>query len=51
MGLFKEDRWKVLFPDAETVAKGRFSTPKDDPTANGGFRRYGAGKLSQIMMM
>lgn len=51
MGMYAEEQWKTLFPDAESLAKGTWSSAKDYPTMAGGFRRYGAGKLCEIMMM
>lgn len=35
----------------EAVAKGSWSSAKEDPSFRGGFRRYGASKLCLIMMM
>ncbi|OBR10845.1 putative Short-chain dehydrogenase [Colletotrichum higginsianum IMI 349063] len=51
MGAYKEDQWKTIFHDADSLAKGTWSPTKDYPTMEGGFRRYGAGKLCEIMMM
>jgi hypothetical protein len=51
---FKDAKWKTFFPDGtgtEAVAKGTWSTTQDDPLWHGGFRRYAASKLCQIMMM
>jgi hypothetical protein len=51
MGLFKDVESKTLFHDTEGLAKGTWSSSKDDPTLLGGFRRYAAGKLCEVMMM
>lgn len=47
-----DERWHTIFHDsAEPIAKGAWSTAKDDPSFRGGYRRYGAAKLCQVMMM
>ncbi len=51
MGVYKDEKWKILFHDTESLAKGTFSSLKEDPTALAGMRRYGAGKLCEVMMM
>lgn len=44
-------QWATLFHDADSLARGTWSSSKEYPTMHGGFRRYGAGKLCEIMMM
>ena len=51
MGAYIGDQWKTIFHDAESLAKGTWSSTKDFPSMEGGFRRYGAGKLCEVMMM
>ncbi|KAK8008210.1 hypothetical protein PG991_010761 [Apiospora marii] len=51
-GQFADPKWKVIIQDGtEAVAKGTWSTTKDDPSWCAGFRRYGAAKLCELMMM
>lgn len=42
-----------MFSDGltEHVARGTWSTTKDDPSWHAGFRRYAASKLCTMMMM
>lgn len=51
MGAYTEQQWKTIFHDADSLAKGTWSPAKDYPTTAGGYRRYAAGKLCEIMMM
>lgn len=51
MGAYVGDQWKTIFLDAESLAKGTWSSTKDFPSMEGGFRRYGASKLCEVMMM
>lgn len=50
---FGEDRWLQFMRDGGSgpVARGTWSTSKEDPSYRGGFRRYGASKFCQVMMM
>ncbi|KAH7022868.1 hypothetical protein EDB80DRAFT_769768 [Ilyonectria destructans] len=41
----------TLFPSAEELAKGTWSTPEDGDGWWTGFRRYGASKLCAVMLM
>ncbi|TLS23579.1 uncharacterized protein PpBr36_06580 [Pyricularia pennisetigena] len=50
-GFFKGEQWRQLHPNTEAVAKGTFSKPESLPAGGHGFRRYGASKLCQIMMV
>lgn len=51
-GQYKGDKWKTIFHDStESIAKGTWSTTKEDPSLRGGYRRYGAAKLCQVMMI
>lgn len=51
-GQFTDKKWKVIIQDStEPVARGRWSTTEDDPSWCAGFRRYGAAKLCELMMM
>ncbi len=44
-------KWKPLFTETEALARGKWSTPQDDPGFHNAYRRYGASKLCQIMFM
>ncbi|KAI1312959.1 putative short-chain dehydrogenase [Xylaria venustula] len=51
-GQYLEEKWHTIFHDStEPIAKGTWSTTKEDPSFKGGFRRYGASKLCQAMMI
>ncbi|KAL6904416.1 hypothetical protein GGI43DRAFT_319564 [Trichoderma evansii] len=50
LGAYKDTRFPTLFPGAETLAKGQWSNPEEDPGFSSGFRRYGASKLCAIML-
>jgi len=50
-GLYDGAQWKTMFHDTESLAKGTWSPPEDSPTVASGMRRYGAGKLCEVMMM
>ncbi|KAH9903912.1 hypothetical protein F4778DRAFT_71996 [Xylariomycetidae sp. FL2044] len=50
-GLFKDEKYKPMFHDTETLAKGKWSTPQDDPSSLAGSRRYGAAHLLEVMFM
>lgn len=52
-GSFDGARWMEFMRDgsSEAVARGTWSTSEEDPSFNGGFRRYGASKFCQAMMM
>jgi hypothetical protein len=49
--MFEDEKWKTIFHDTESLATGTWSTTEDDPSLKGGFRRYGAAKLCEIMMV
>ncbi|KJZ73566.1 hypothetical protein HIM_07122 [Hirsutella minnesotensis 3608] len=49
--VYKDPRWPTLFPGPEELAMGRWSTPRDDPSGQSGFRRYGASKLCAVMLV
>ncbi|KYK58641.1 hypothetical protein DCS_05658 [Drechmeria coniospora] len=49
--VFKDPKWHDLLPDVDAVARGRWSTRKDDPSGQPGFRRYGSSKLCAVMLM
>ncbi|KUI62890.1 Protochlorophyllide reductase B, chloroplastic [Cytospora mali] len=51
MRAYVKPQWKTIFHDADSLAKGTWSSAKDYPISEGGYRRYGAGKLCEIMMM
>ncbi|KAL2836326.1 hypothetical protein BJY01DRAFT_252055 [Aspergillus pseudoustus] len=51
VGMFKDKQWKILLHDTHGLAKGTWSSARDDSSFKAGFRRYGAGKLCEIMMM
>jgi len=47
---YSAPHWNSLFPDVDDLARGRWSTPQDDPSWLSGFRRYGASKLCVVML-
>lgn len=49
--VYKDPKWHDLLPDVDAVAKGRWSTPQDDPSWLSGSRRYGSSKLCATMLM
>ncbi|KHN93995.1 NAD(P)-binding domain protein [Metarhizium album ARSEF 1941] len=52
---FKEARYKQIIGSGESsvdaIAKGTWSSAKEDPSFRSGFRRYGASKLCLVMML
>ncbi|KAL7626985.1 hypothetical protein AAE478_003760 [Parahypoxylon ruwenzoriense] len=51
-GQYRDRKWKTIFHDsAEPLARGTWSTNQDDPSFRSGYRRYGAAKLCQVMMI
>ncbi|KAK6818912.1 short-chain dehydrogenase [Apiospora arundinis] len=51
-GQFTDPKWKIIIQGStEPVAKGTWSTTEDDPSWCAGFRRYGASKLCEVMMI
>lgn len=51
---YVEDKWRTIFnieTGTDPIAKGTWSTTEEDPSYKGGYRRYGAAKLCQAMMM
>ncbi|KAK7697380.1 hypothetical protein SLS64_013571 [Diaporthe eres] len=50
---FDDARWKEFMRDgsSESMARGTWSTSEEDPSYGGGFRRYGASKFCQAMMI
>ncbi|KAI1416650.1 putative short-chain dehydrogenase [Hypoxylon sp. FL1857] len=51
-GQYVEKKWYTIFhDDTEPIAKGTWSSTKEDPSFRGGYRRYGAAKLCQVMMI
>lgn len=51
-GQFTDKKWKVILRDGtESVAKGTWSTTSEDASWRAGFRRYGASKLCELLMM
>lgn len=52
-GSYGEARFQEFMRDGSSgeVAKGTWSSSAEDPSYNGGFRRYGASKFCQAMMM
>ncbi|KAI0429124.1 hypothetical protein F5Y09DRAFT_268594 [Xylaria sp. FL1042] len=52
---YEDEKWNLIFKepvDTEPLARGRWSTPDDEPgSGNTGYRRYGASKLCEIMFM
>ncbi|KAH8890468.1 putative short-chain dehydrogenase [Thozetella sp. PMI_491] len=51
-GRYPHEKWRTLIKDStEPIARGTWSTTEEDPSFDGGFRRYGASKLCQVMMV
>ncbi|KAI1390089.1 putative short-chain dehydrogenase [Hypoxylon trugodes] len=53
-GVFTEERYKTVVTDQagfDAIAKGTWSSAKEDPSWRSGFRRYGASKLFLVMMV
>ncbi|OTA97029.1 hypothetical protein M434DRAFT_392210 [Hypoxylon sp. CO27-5] len=51
-GYFDDDKWKTFLTDSiEPIAKGTWSSRQEDPSWQGGLRRYGASKLCLAMMI
>ncbi|KAI1123710.1 hypothetical protein F5Y10DRAFT_251322 [Nemania abortiva] len=51
-GQFTDKKWKVILQDGtESVAKGTWSTASEDASWRAGFRRYGASKLCELLMI
>lgn len=51
---FADEKYKTIVQDQatfEAIAKGTWSSAKEEPGFRGGIRRYGASKLFLIMMM
>ncbi|KAI3340471.1 hypothetical protein F4824DRAFT_453464 [Ustulina deusta] len=52
---YEDEKWNLIFKDpvdTEPLARGRWSTPDDEPgSGNTGYRRYGASKLCEVMFM
>lgn len=51
---FNHEKWMNFIHDvhgSEPIAKGTWSTSKEDPSFHSGFRRYGASKFCQALMM
>ena len=48
---YVDPKWHNIHPGAEALAKGKWSTPEDDPSWFSGYRRYGASKLCAVMLM
>ncbi|KAI1413210.1 NAD(P)-binding protein [Hypoxylon sp. FL1857] len=51
-GYYVDDKWKNFLTDStEPIAKGTWSSSQEDPSWQGGLRRYGASKLCLVMMI
>ncbi|KAJ4396063.1 hypothetical protein N0V93_000280 [Gnomoniopsis smithogilvyi] len=50
---FNEPRWMTFMPEdnCDHIAYGTWSTAEADPSFHCGFRRYGASKFCQVMMI
>ncbi|KAI1501963.1 putative short-chain dehydrogenase [Biscogniauxia marginata] len=49
---YAKKKWQTIFHDStEPIAKGTWSSTREDPSFRGGYRRYGAAQLCQVMMM
>jgi hypothetical protein len=51
MGLYNDEKFKILFHNTNSLAKGTWSSLADDPSIFGGDRRYGAAHLCGIMFV
>ncbi|XDG02394.1 hypothetical protein ABKA04_002009 [Annulohypoxylon sp. FPYF3050] len=52
-GYYEEEKWKVFFRDdnIDAIARGTWSSNKDDIPRKAGTRRYGVAKMCAVMMM
>ncbi|KAI1120670.1 hypothetical protein F5Y10DRAFT_283109 [Nemania abortiva] len=51
-GQYRDQKWRQIFHDStDPIARGYWSTNADDPSLRSGYRRYGAAKLCQVMMI
>jgi NAD(P)-dependent dehydrogenase (short-subunit alcohol dehydrogenase family) len=50
-GIYKDKKYKVLFHNTESLAKGTWSSQAEDPSSLSGQRRYGAAHLCEVMFM
>ncbi|KAI1657789.1 hypothetical protein F4813DRAFT_359598 [Daldinia decipiens] len=51
-GQYRGQKWKTIFHDStDPLARGTWSSRRDDPSFRSGYRRYGAAKLCQVMMI
>lgn len=50
-GIYKDEKYKVLFHDTESLAKGTWASSAEDPSSLAGQRRYGAAHLCEVMFM
>lgn len=49
---FRDEKWRTMLHDStDPIAKGTWSSYKEDPSWTSGMRRYGASKLCLVMMM
>ncbi|PQE32203.1 short-chain protein [Rutstroemia sp. NJR-2017a WRK4] len=49
---FADDKWKTILDEStDPVAKGTWSSHKEDPSWMSGIRRYSAAKLCSVMMI
>lgn len=50
---FGNGKWHPFIKDdtTEHIAKGSYSTTKEDPSTQGGYRRYAASKFCEVMMV
>ncbi|XDG05022.1 hypothetical protein ABKA04_004637 [Annulohypoxylon sp. FPYF3050] len=51
-GYFEDEKWRTFLIDsAEPIAKGTWSSQREDPSWQGGLRRYAAAKMCSAMMI
>ncbi|CAG9953745.1 unnamed protein product [Clonostachys rosea f. rosea IK726] len=51
-GQYRDPKWRKIFHDStDPLARGTWSTNEDDSSFRSGYRRYGAAKLCQVMMI
>ncbi|KAF5026990.1 hypothetical protein F66182_863 [Fusarium sp. NRRL 66182] len=48
---YKAQAYTTLFPSAHALGRGIWSTPTEDPSADAGYRRYGASKLCAAIFL
>ena len=50
-GIWKDEKYKTIYHDTESLAKGTWASTAEDPSSVAGQRRYGAAHLLEVMFM